>query len=75
MALYFKPQDAPALWDLASRHWPDEGDVSEFAKMARATERGLPVVFECTLQQQIEEIKAFFPRYGIEAPRVEELRT
>jgi hypothetical protein len=74
VALYFKASDVPRLWNLASRHWPDEEDVSTFAKAARATERGLPIVLECSLRDQIEEIKAFFPRHGIETPRIEELR-
>lgn len=74
VALYFKAADTRALWDLASRHWPDSDDVSMFAKAARATERGLPIVIECTVRDQIEEVKSFFPRHGIEAPRIEELR-
>jgi hypothetical protein len=74
VALYFKSEDAPRLWDLASRHEAYEGDVSMLAKAARATERGLPIVVECTVRQQLEEVKSFFPRYGIEAPRIEELR-
>ena len=74
VALYFRAADASALWDLASRHWPDQDDISMFAKAARATEKGLPIVIECTLRDQLEEVKSFFPRHGIEAPRIEELR-
>lgn len=73
VALYFRPSDAPKLWDLAARHLTED-DVSMFAKAARATERGLPVVLECTLREQLDELKSFFPRHGIEAPTIEELR-
>ena len=73
VALHFRAADAPALWDLACRHYGHD-DISMFAKAARATERGLPIVLECTFREQLEEVKAFFPRHGIEAPRIEELR-
>lgn len=74
VALYFRSSDVSALWDLASRHWPDADDISTFAKAARATERGLPIVVECHLREELQEIAAFFARYGIEPPRIEELR-
>lgn len=75
VALHFNPQDAPRLWDMASRHHSFDGEeVSFFAKAARATDRRLPVVFECSVQEQLEEVKSFFVRHGIEAPRVEELK-
>lgn len=74
VALYFRAQDVRALWDLASRHGGFEGEVSTFAKAARATERGLPLVLECTQREQVEQVRHFFPRHGIEAPRIEELR-
>lgn len=74
VALYFKASDAPALWDLASRHWPDEEDISMFAKAARATERGLPVVIECTFKEQLDDVPAFFIRHGISPPSIEELK-
>lgn len=74
VALHFDPKDSRALWDLASRHWPDEDDVSMFAKAARATERGLPVVIECTFKEQLDELPSFFIRHGIEPPRIEELK-
>jgi hypothetical protein len=72
--LYFSPSDVPALWDLASRHGGYKGDVSQLAKIAAATEQGRPVVFECTVLDQIEEMVEFFPKHGIDAPRVEEFR-
>lgn len=75
MALHFQPQDAPKLWDMATRHQNFDGDeLSMFAKAARATERGLPVVLECSVQEQLEELKSFFSRHGVAAPRIEELR-
>lgn len=76
VALHFRTSDAGKLWDLARRHENFDGeDLSMFAKAARATERGLPVVVECSVVEQLEELKSFFPRHGIEAPRMEELRT
>jgi hypothetical protein len=51
----------------------DSDDVSLFAKAARSTERGLPIVLECTERWQIEQAVHFFPKHGIESPRVEEL--
>lgn len=73
VALHFRSADVPKLWDLAVWH-RSEDDVSMFAKAARATERGLPIVLECTLREQIEELKSFFPKVGIECPVIEELR-
>lgn len=74
VALHFKSSDAPKLWDLASRHRMDSDDVSMFAKAARATERGLPIVLECSERWQVEQAVTFFPKHGIEPPRIEELR-
>jgi hypothetical protein len=45
-----------------------------FAKAARATERGLPIVLEATEAWQVEQALHFFPKHGIEAPRIEQLR-
>lgn len=45
-----------------------------FAKAARATERGLPIVVECSEKWQLDEITVFFPKHGIEPPRIEDLR-
>jgi hypothetical protein len=77
VALYFDPQDAPKLWDLAARHYPSADSaemVSRFAMAARATERGLPIIVEAFDEAQMDEVVAFFPAHGIAAPRVEEVR-
>jgi hypothetical protein len=73
--LWFKASDAPRLWDLASRHYPeDQDDATWFAMAARCVERGIPALLECGTREQVEEAVAFFIRQGIEAPRVEDVR-
>lgn len=72
--MYFRTADAPKLWDLARRHCADTDDLSKFAQAARSTERGEPLVIECIDKWQLEAISAFFARWGIEPPRIEELR-
>ena len=75
VALYFKASDVPRLWDLASRHYPeDPDDAGWFATAARSAERGLPAVLEVGHKDQIQEVIAFFVRQGVEPPQMEELR-
>jgi len=74
VALHFKPEDAPKLWDLAARHYDHGEEVSTIAKAARCAERGVALVLEVTMKSQLEEVAAFFPKHGIEAPRMETLR-
>lgn len=73
--LWFKPADAPRLWDLASRHYPENSeDGSWFAQAARCAQSGLPALMECGTRDQIQEALAFFIRHGIEPPRTEDVR-
>lgn len=74
--LKFRPDDAPWLWSLARRHWPDEmtGDPSKFAEAAQAAENGTGLVVQVMKREEIEEIKNWFPKFGVFPPAVEDLR-
>lgn len=74
--LRFRPRDAKWLWHLAAHHWPadTEGDVSKFGEAAQAAENGTVLVVQCMSREELDEIVNWFPKHGVGAPAVEDLR-
>lgn len=75
VTLHFRRQDAPKLWELARHHWPKDayGDPGMFPKAAKCAEDGSPLLLQSLTVPEMQEIAAFFPRFGIPV-RIEELR-
>jgi hypothetical protein len=76
VGLRFQKRDAPWLWRLAAHHWPADtpGDVGKFGEAAQAAEKGNVLVVQVMSREELDEIVAFFPKYGVRPPRVEDLR-
>jgi predicted Ser/Thr protein kinase len=83
VALRFKRADAPKLKALADRlaalphlgyQTKESAEAKLFAEAAEATKNGERLVFQCGLQDQLDEVLDEFPKHGISRPLVEVLR-
>lgn len=81
VGLRFQQKDAPILRGLAARlralpslNHRENAEAKLFEEAAKSAENETLMVFQCGLDEQLQEVLDCFPQFGIKRPTVEVLR-